>query len=356
MRTALNFGAYDESRMPVLAAKLERHLGDIARELEKRMPVITISCAIDWMDSGLRGPWDETLFADRTQRALLARDRGIPRETIIAAVHVVRAAYLGVAPEHTETILRLLDLDLALMLHAYEHATEERLMERERRWQTDQRTAMQTLSTGFAHELRNPLNSARLQLDVLQRRVRRGVSADEVAETAARARHELDRLCDLVEDFLAYAQPTALLPVLCDLVAIVELVVEVEQSFAKEHGIELKFDRPPSHVQARVDPEKVRQLLANLVRNGIEASPLGGHVSVRVQDDVDHVHIHVVDNGPGITDAVRARMFEPFFSTKDMGTGLGMSIVQSIVALHGGKIDVHSSTHGTELDVSLPRA
>ena len=106
---------------------------------------------------------------------------------------------------------------------------------------------------------------------------------------------------------------------------------------------------------AEIDAPKLHQLVLNLVRNACEAVGQGGRVSVRVHQQDAYVHIVVQDNGPGIPDDVRARIYEPFFSTKEGGTGLGMSIVHSLVSLHHGGIDLTTGRGGTTFDVRLPR-
>ncbi|HSD88519.1 MAG TPA: HAMP domain-containing sensor histidine kinase [Kofleriaceae bacterium] len=366
LRAELDFSAADEQRIRALAPILEPHFSEIASLVVKRVAIgyadSSHAPSIDWMRSSLEGPWDVAFYKERAVRAKQLVDRNISATTIVAVIHVVRSSYVKALTTANRTnedvfsIHKLLDLELAMMLHAHELESERQLMIRERRWQTDQREAMQTLSTGFAHELRNPLNSARLQLDVLERRIRRYIEDPAVAEPAFLARQEIERLCDLVEDFLAFAQPPALTPSMADLVTLVEHVVEVEQTFAYEHGVELSLIAPDVRWHARVDADKVRQVVKNLVRNGIEAAPKGGHVEIRFAGVDGHVHIQVHDDGPGIPDKVRSRMFEPFFSTKDTGTGLGMSIVQSIVQMHGGTIDVDTGSAGTTVDVALPRA
>lgn len=329
IRTDVGFTVSDETRLRALLPKLSD---------------IELPTGVDqrWLQTMIAGPWDDRYYADRVVRV-----GGFTNTTeIIRVLHSIRVALTTRVQD--PTIHTIVDFELALLMHLYDVES--------RRWQTDQRAAIQTLSSGFAHELRNPLNSARLLLDVLERRLRRHMTNGEVSEPAARARHEIERLCDLVEDFLAYAQPPPLEPTQCDVVTLVEHVVEVEQAFAQERGVELRLTAPGSRVHARVDAEKIRQLVKNLVRNALEAAPRGGHVNVRVTAEQGVVHIHVTDDGPGISDTVRARMFEPFYSTKDTGTGLGMSIVQSIVAMHGGTIGITTGAAGTALDVSLPRA
>ena len=92
------------------------------------------------------------------------------------------------------------------------------------------------------------------------------------------------------------------------------------------------------------------------MRNAIEATPAGGHVGVAMLERYDNaVRIRVTDDGPGIPDDVLPRIYEPFFSTKETGTGMGMSIVHSLVAMHGGTIEIDTSSQGTTFDVYVPQ-
>ena len=132
-------------------------------------------------------------------------------------------------------------------------------------------------------------------------------------------------------------------------------IVELERVTARGHHATLEFVVEPEHLMASVDAARFHQIVLNLVRNAIEAVPRGGHVVVELSVDNDQVHLSVIDDGPGIPDAARARIFEPFFSTKEGGTGLGMSIVHSLVSLHGGSIDLDTGPRGTRFEVTIPR-
>jgi signal transduction histidine kinase len=343
LRADMDFGESDERTLRALADELEPHLSAMAATITTFGRELDI---LGWLRSGLRGPWDATFLADRATRVRRFFDRDKANVALVRLVHAARMAYAQVTSE--PAVQKLLDLELAVLLHLRDTETV--------RWQADQRAAMQTLAIGFAHELRNPLNSAKLQFDVLERRIKRFIDEPLVGEPARLARQEIERLCHLVEDFLSYAQPPPLAPVMCDIVTIAEHVVETEHSFAQDRGVELTVQRPTSRWHARVDCDKVRHAIKNLVRNGLEAAPRGGHVEVQIVGVRESVHVVVIDNGSGIPEKVRARMLEPFFSTKDTGTGLGMSIVQSVVAMHGGALDISSSSGGTRVDMSLPRA
>jgi len=124
---------------------------------------------------------------------------------------------------------------------------------------------------------------------------------------------------------------------------------------AERRGAELALDECPDHLTAFVDAPKLHQIVLNLVRNAIEAVSAGGHVGLGLEADATTIKIHVRDDGNGIPQEVLPRIYEPFFSTKETGTGLGMSIVHSLVDLHGGWIELDTSSRGTRFDVMIPR-
>jgi signal transduction histidine kinase len=171
-------------------------------------------------------------------------------------------------------------------------------------------------------------------------------------------RQEIVRLSGLVQEFLSFARPSVLNIDATDLTAVARRVVELEGPVASEHGVDLALDAPEP-VEIPADADKIQQVLLNLVRNAIEAAieaPGQRRVWVRVSHHGNSALLSVRDSGPGISDEVKARMFEPFFSTKPEGTGLGMAICHSLVTQHGGDIVVRSALgHGTELDIVLPR-
>lgn len=233
------------------------------------------------------------------------------------------------------------------------------LKELEQRTRLAQRlAAVGTLAAGLAHEIRNPLNSAQLQLRLLERRLAKVSGDEKLHEPLHVVRQEIVRLSGLVQEFLSFARPSVLDIDATDLAALARRVCELEGPVASEHGVEILLDAPEP-VVIPADADKIQQVLLNLLRNAIEAAievPGQRRVWVRVTPHGQSAVLAVRDSGPGISDEVKARMFEPFFSTKPEGTGLGMAICHSLVTQHGGDILVHSDLgHGTELEVVLPR-
>lgn len=319
---------------------------------------------IDWMSTGLLGPYDDRFYEKRSRIGRRHVQIGLAHQYMFTAMNVVRLAYLerviaAVPAERTldmiKSVEKLLDIELAIMVRHYQLDSEDKLIARERRAQAERITAMQTMTAGIAHEVRNPLNAAKLQLELLERRLRKQLDDERLVEPCELAQREIERLTVLLNDFLAFARPPELVPVDRDVTQIIDQVVELERITADQRGAELAFTHAQPKLVAHVDAAKIHQLVLNLVRNAIEAVSAGGHVGVTLDGDERAFRIGVSDDGPGIPEEIRSRIYEPFFSTKSGGTGLGMSIVHSLVALHGGTIEVASSSRGTQFRVEIPR-
>lgn len=318
---------------------------------------------VDWMSIGLLGPYDATFYAKRSRIGHRHVEIGLPQHYMFTTMNAIREEYgdriktlydRDEAHLVTKSVGKLLDVELALMLRHYQLDSEAKLVERERRIHSDRAIAIQTLSAGLAHEVRNPLNSAQLQLELLERRLKRDGNDPKLVVPIELAHHEIDRLTRLLNEFLAFVRPADLALADHDVVAIARTVVTRERRLAEQRGATLELVAQ-GEVIARIDALKLQQIIRNLVRNSIEAVSTGGHVTVAVRADDSHVYLRVEDDGPGIPDAVRSRIYEPFFTTKEAGTGLGMAVVHSMVTLHGGTIDIESSSRGTQFDVAMPR-
>ena len=317
---------------------------------------------IDWMASGLLGPHDEKYYEKRSRIGRRHVAIGLPHDYMFAAMSVVRTAYLeriaGLFP-HAEawaiarSVDKLFDIELAVMARHYHLDSKEKLLAREQRTQADRITAMRTMSAGLAHEVRNPLHAAKLQLELLERRLRKHGDDPSLHGPAQLAKKEIERVTELLNDFLAFARPPELHTHDHDVVEIVRNVVALERVSAERRGAELALVAP-TKLMAQVDSSKLHQVALNLVRNAIEAVTPGGHVSVELTAGDARFDLRVQDDGEGIPDEILARIYEPFFSTKEGGTGLGMSIVHSLVTLHGGTIALATGAGGTCFDVMIP--
>jgi PAS domain S-box-containing protein len=216
--------------------------------------------------------------------------------------------------------------------------------------------ALGTMAAGLAHEIRNPLNSANLQLNVARRRLARGKASEgsHAIKAVDLAESEMKRLASLVQDFLQFASPQPLRLAFVDLRATAELMLAFLMPEAKAAGVTLQL-AAGQPVELELDDEKVKQVLLNLLRNAIEATGRSGHVTVRVSGAAGATALLTIeDDGPGWP--VETPIFEPFFTTKDQGTGLGLAIVHRIVMDHGGSVDADSRPGKTTFSIRLPRA
>jgi signal transduction histidine kinase len=317
---------------------------------------------IDWMSTGLLGPHDERFYEKRSRIGRRHVQIGLAQEFMFTAMNVVRLAYqeaiLAAFPSagpYLSAIHKLVDVELAIMVRHYQLDSEAKLVARERRAQADRIMSIQTLTAGLAHEVRNPLNAAKLQLELLDRRLRREHDDPRLTQPSALAGQEIERLTQLLNDFLAFARPPELNLEDHDLAALVRHICDVERPGATTRGATLELVIPYEPLMARCDSAKMHQIVANLVRNAVEAVTTNGRVVVTLEGTHDRATVRVQDDGPGISPEVQARIFEPFFSTKESGTGLGMSIVHSLVSLHSGIIDLETGEHGTRFDITIPR-
>jgi PAS domain S-box-containing protein len=215
--------------------------------------------------------------------------------------------------------------------------------------------AVGTVSAGLAHEIRNPLNAANLQLQLLERRVKKLTDDTKVLEPLDTVREEILRLGALVSDFLTFARPTAINARATNLCDLIEHVASLERPVAGESGVTLLTRCENRNILVEVDRQRIEQVLLNLLRNALEAvrGQDDGQVELTVRHDGAGARIVVSDNGPGIEEAVARRIFEPFFTTKETGTGLGMAIAHKIVDMHGGHLDIDGSD-GARITLVLP--
>lgn len=221
--------------------------------------------------------------------------------------------------------------------------------------QSEKLAAVGTLAAGLAHEIRNPLNGARLHATFLERELRKGGAPPDQLDALRVVTEEIKRLGDLVSEFLDFARPKPLDLRPTSLRALCERAVQLVLPAAEKSKLKVCLELPAHDIVLDVDAPKIEQVLLNLLQNAIEALETvpGGTVKVRVRRKPRHAVIDVEDDGPGLSN-VDAPIFDPFFSTKPNGTGLGLSIVHRVVTDHGGTIDVESRVGKTIFRAKLP--
>lgn len=313
-----------------------------------------------WLEMLLSGPWDEA-YHDRRARIGRVHVRiALPQRYMFGAMNVIRLQLVELARADkdnaaaTDAVLaalhKIIDLELAIMLESYREAIVDVRTRRAERL-----AGLGTMAAGLAHELRNPLNAAQLQLRVAERRLSDGkaVSLERAAHALDLAQTELQRLGVLVSDFLQFAKPQQLRLASIDLRVTAERLLGLLRPEAQELSVELVLEPGPA-APVEADEEKLKQVLLNLLRNALEVSSPGSAVRVRLGVESGQTQLVVEDSGPGVSP--NAPIFEPFYTTKPHGTGLGLSIVHRIVLDHGGTIQVDSVPGRTLFCVTLPSA
>lgn len=222
--------------------------------------------------------------------------------------------------------------------------------------------AIGRLASQITHEIRNPLASLSLNAELLEEQMREGTldspeDREEARSILAAMAREVERLTEVTEEYLVFARlpRAAVEPV--DLGEEVEEILDFVEPELRAAGVRLERDRPAGSLQALADRGQLRQVLLNLVRNAREASSRGGRIAVRVRAaPPQRVALEVEDEGPGVPEEIRARVFEPFFSTKERGTGLGLALVQQIAHEHGGEVECGVAAAGGARFTVLLRA
>lgn len=277
-------------------------------------------------------------------------------------------------------INRILDLDLAIMLDAYKESYVEKIKHHERlatlgqmavtiREEKSESTlqsaraealaAIGTLTAGLAHEIRNPLNAAKLQLEVLARRAKKldPKAAESILGRVRIVHTEIDRLNSMLNDFLGLARPEEVAAHVVNVHELFDEIRTLEEPLCIESGVELIIGCH-ADIEVTGDRHRLKQVFENLVNNArqaIEDRGGGGKIWLECDDLGAFIRLRVRDDGPGFgMDA--NHLAQPFVTTKPAGTGLGLSIVKKIAELHAGKIELANHPDGGAcVDVTLPK-
>lgn len=221
--------------------------------------------------------------------------------------------------------------------------TEERLR------RTDKLSVVGELSASVAHEIRNPLTSLKGLVQLLQ-------MEDEKHQLYYKIMiDELNRINHIVSELLLLAKPQRIKYTEADMQVILHGVVSLLKTEASLHNIQIELQNNEDPVMIECEPNQLKQLFINIVKNAIEASSAEGIVSISLQSSENSVTVRVKDQGVGISKELLGRIGEPFYSSKEKGTGLGMTVSFKIVQSHNGTIRFDSEPNkGTEVIVQLP--
>ncbi|SEM82023.1 sensor histidine kinase [Lihuaxuella thermophila] len=240
-------------------------------------------------------------------------------------------------------LIRLAEQRLSIEQRRLRHEEEERQRHLEKL------SAVGQLAAGLAHEIRNPLTSIRGFVQIS------AAESEAVKKWESIILPEIDRINELLKQFLNLSETRPSRFIRFSLDQLMNDVLSLLQPKSFLMGHELVAHAPSDPVELEADPEQIKQVLINLIQNGLEALSEKGKVEVRWKEFRGRVSIRVQDNGNGIKPEHMSRIFEPFFTTKGEGTGMGLSICHRIIMEHGGQIHVTSQPgRGTTFCIHLP--
>lgn len=255
------------------------------------------------------------------------------------------------------SFLKIMLLDMMLVTESYVGRTLALVREQNERLEqivaerTQQLTkwerlaAVGSMAAKVAHEIRNPLSSISLNTELLSDELESYENSDtrEASGLLQSILSELDRLGRLVEEYIRFARMPLLNLDKVDLRELVDAVVKFSAPELERAGIAIEVVAGDPAPLLFLDRDQLRHALLNLLRNSQEAMPEGGKITIQILEDADgSVEVVVLDTGAGIDPENLERVFDPFYTTKDTGTGLGLAFVQQVVSEHGGRVSCMS--------------
>ncbi len=298
-----------------------------------------------WMDTLLSGPWDERYFERRCQIGRVHVRIGLPQHYMFGAMNVIRVELARIAwarfhdaPEELEVVRgalgKILDLELAIMLHTY----REDLLAQQAR--AERLATFGQLVGSIGHDLRNPLGVIETSLFILRGRVGEEEKTvkhlDRISEQLGVANAIISSLLDMIRSR----------PLQRERVRLAEIVAGAAGAVKRPAGVALSVDGIDALPEVEGDPVQLRQVFVNLLENAVYAASPQGAVAVRATARDGAVEVHVEDSGPGVDLATRRRLFEPLITTKERGIGLGLALVKQIAERHGGTVAYSDRAEG----------
>lgn len=218
--------------------------------------------------------------------------------------------------------------------------------------QSSKLAALGQLSAGVAHELRNPLTSIKILINSI---ISKAEPKESIKEDIAVIESEIERMNDIIKQFLDFSRPGLLCISSVNVNFILKDTLNLMAYELKEQNISVSMKFGEDIPKINADSGKLRQVFLNVILNSVQSMPEGGKVSLKTERSNQYVKIIVKDTGSGIPGEIKDKLFEPFFTTRKEGLGLGLSITKRIIDNHNGSIEIDSEVgKGTTVSIKLP--
>ena len=313
---------------------------------------------IRWLDTMLLGPQDQAYYEMRARIGRIHVRIALPQHFMFTAMNRIRVQLLDVVRANITDAARnqrvatalnqIIDLELAIMLETY----REDLVEKNRN--AERLATIGQFGASIGHELRNPLGVIESSLFLLRQYLgpeaagARNVAKhlDRIASEVIRANKTINDILDLARNRPPHRQRT-------EVRALVDGAVRAS---AIPATIAVEVEVPHAGLEVEVDADQIRQVLVNLLTNAVQAMPSGGRIRVYAEATRGGgaTRLGVSDDGPGVPDEVRHRIFDALFTTKAKGSGLGLALCRRIMEAHGGTIDLEANGRGACFVLDLP--
>lgn len=269
---------------------------------------------------------------------------------------LAREANPGINPDGSDEV-KALGRSIRGLIEDIDQTHSELEKSREHLLQAEKMVVVGKLAAGMAHSIRNPLTSVKMRLFSLNRTLDLSPHQKEDFEVIS---EEILHVDNIVQSFLEFSRPPKLRMQDMSPSEVVDLVFRLLAHRLESYNVTAHLERQGSLPHCNIDPERLKEVLVNIIENACEAMKGGGTISVREEVGVDGAVgpaalIHLEDSGPGIPESIQAKVFEPFFTTKEEGSGLGLSIAVRIMEEHGGRLSLRSAEgEGALFSVIIP--
>lgn len=261
--------------------------------------------------------------------------------------------YIWIDTENRNTVISSDDLELITAIAQQTSLALENIKLTDDRIRTERLSAIGEMVSSVVHEIKNPLSSIQIYTELLQD-LHHDKDQTEYTDVIL---SEITRLLDTTNQILDYGQTITLITQLEDVTFLIDEVLKILEQQARLKNIKLIKKYKKSLPQVPIDHDRLKQVIFNIALNAIQMTPDNGNVivSIALLPQKKYFRISIADNGPGIQPALKEQIFQPFFSNRRGGSGLGLSISQRIIEEHGGRIQVDSDgKKGACFHIELP--